>query len=275
VARFRRAAISLPFVFLLAAGTALAAGPARMGDAWRALTDGRAKDALRALGSDRASRPARLARAAAVMSTQPAVDENMREAEGIFAELAEGDDEIAAEAAYLRARLHQLHYLQPDYARAAQLYLELAARRPESHWAQLGLVKLALLRLYVPADAAGAGGDRLAPAEALLPQIHEPLLQRDLHLQIGQAGVVLKQPLRRLLPHLVAAERLGGVSGTAREDLMIQIGELSLRAGLLGQSRDYFTRYLQEYPTGLRTFAVERRLEETMRQLALAKGGAR
>ena len=56
---------------------------------------------------------------------------------------------------------------------------------------------------------------------------------------------------------------------------MVQIGELSLRAGLLEQSKEYFERYLKEYTENGRAYAVARRLEETNRQLAAAKEGAK
>lgn len=263
----RRFTLTLFILSVALSGPVFAAAQAKLDDAWRALTDGRERDAMRALDGDRSTRSAQLAQAAAVMSSQPATDQNMHAAEAVFIELAKGDDEIAEEAAYLRARIWQLHYLVPDPAKAAEIYQDLAARRPQSHWAQLGLVKLGLLKLYVLPDPA-AGADRLAPAEALLTRIHEPALQRDLHLQIGQAGVVLRQPLRRFIPHLVEADRIGGISGTAYEDLLIQLGELSLRAGLLEQSKAYFTRYLREFPAVVRTYAAQKRLEEAERQLA-------
>lgn len=249
-----------------------ATAPADLNPAWTSLANSRPKDVLRSIDGNETSRPARLARAAAWMSLQPATDDNMRAADAIFTELAQGNDEVAAEAGYLRARLQQLHYSQPDYARAAELYRELFARQPQSHWAQLGLVKLAMLELYVLPGSTPAGTDRLAPAEAVLAQIREPLLQRDLHLQIGQAGVALKQPLRRLVPHLVAADLVGGISGTAREDLIVQIGVLSLRAGLPAQAKEYFERYLREYPTNVRAYTVKLKLEEADRQLAKEGG---
>ncbi len=238
---------------------------------WRALINNRPKDVLRVYDADTAGREAQLAEGVAIMSMQPATDDNMRRAGEIFVGVAKGDDELAAQATYLQARLHQLHFQVPDYAQAAQLYQQLATRQPDSHWAQLGLVKLAMLKLYVLNIDAAVGADRLSSAEVLLKRIHEPALLRDLHLQIGQAGVVLKQPLPRILPHLVAADQAGGISGTAKEDLVVQIGELSLRAGLLEQSKDYFERYLQTYPDNLRAYAVARRLEETNRQLALKR----
>jgi tetratricopeptide (TPR) repeat protein len=267
--RLPRLTLSGLLLPLLAAG--VSASP-ELTQAWTALANGRPKDVLRVMDGTGASRPERLAWAAAQMSVQPATDDNMRAAEKVLEELAGGNDDLAAEAAYLQARLHQMYYVQPDYPRAAELYRALAARQPQSHWAQLGLVKLAMLKLYVLPDATASDADRLAPAEALLAQIHEPLLQRDLHLQIGQAGVALKQPLARLLPHLVAADRVGGISGTAHEDLIVQIGVLSLRAGLPAQAKEYFERYLREYPDNVRAWNAARLLAEANRQLAKEGG---
>jgi hypothetical protein len=260
---------------LLLPSLAGAAAPAsaELTRAWTALTNSRPQDVLRILEAESASRPEQLAWAAAQISVQPATDDHMRAAERVLERLAQGDDELAAAAAYLRARLYQLHLAQPDYPRAAELYRELAARQPSSHWAQLGLVKLAMLKLYVLPDATVAGSDRLAPAEVLLAQIHEPLLQRDLHLQIGQAGVALQQPLARLLPHLVAADRIGGISGTAQEDLIVQVTVLSLRAGLAAQTKEYGERYLREYPTNVRAWTIRRLVVEANQRLA-KEGGA-
>ncbi|MDB6168730.1 MAG: hypothetical protein JWM88_1594 [Verrucomicrobia bacterium] len=239
---------------------------------WTALANGRPNDVLRALRGGEGSRAEKLAWAAARIGGQPATDDHMRAAESVLAELARGDDELAAQAAYLRARIYQVHLSVPDYARAAELYGELARRWPGSHWSQQGLVKLAVLKLYVLPDSAAPDSDRLAPAEALLERISEPRLKRDLHLQIGQAGVVLHQPLARFLPHLVAADRIGGVSGTAREDLIVQIGVLSERSGLWSQAKDYFERYLAEYPTNVRAFTVKQKLDEATRRVAKGSG---
>lgn len=232
--------------------------------AWREILDSEPKRVLKNPVGANASREERLAEGAAWMSLQPSTDENLAKAAGIFAELAKGDDEVAAQAGYLRARLWQLHFLQPNYPRAAELYEELAARQPQSHWAQLGLVKLAMLKLYALPDVP----DRIAAAESILARINEPALQRDLHLQIGQAGVLLKESLARFLPHLIAADKIGGISGTAREDLIVQIGELSMRAGLPAQAKDYFERYLQEYPNNVRAYAAAERLAEAKQLLA-------
>lgn len=250
-----------------AVGWLAAAAPAEK--AWSEILDSDPKRVLKQPAGAYAPRETQLAEGVAWMSLQPATDDNMAKAERILARLAEGDDAIAAQAGYLQGRLWQLHYLQPDYAKAAGFYAKLAERQPQSHWAQLGLVKLAMLKLYVLPEK----GDRIAAAEAILQRVHERDLQRDLHLQIGQAGVVLKQPIPRFLSHLVAADEIGGVSGTAREDLIVQIGELSFRAGLKAQAKTYFERYLREYPDNVRAYAVRERLAEINGEPA-QQGGA-
>lgn len=254
------ARIILPLLLvgpLLAAG---AAAPADLERASNALVNSRPQDVLRQLRRDSDSRSERLIWAAGRIGAQPATDANMREAEEVLAGLEQGTDELAAQAAYLRARIYQLHQNEPDFQKAAQLYAALAERQPQSHWAQLGLVKLGMLKLYVLPDLTDPAADRLAPAEALLARISEPLLRRDLDLQIGQAGIVLHQPQARFLPHLIAADQVGGITGTAREDLIVQIGVLSERAGDWARAREYFEKYLAEYPTNVRAFTIRQKL---------------
>jgi tetratricopeptide (TPR) repeat protein len=249
-----------------------AAGPADLSPAWSALANNRPQDVLRRFHRDADARAERLAWAAGRIGMQPASDASMREAEVVLAALAQGSDDLAAEAAYLRARIFQLHLSEPDFPKAAQLYTELAARQPSSHWAQLGLVKLGMLKLYLLPDSSDPAADRLAPAEALLARITEPLLRRDLDLQIGQAGIALHQPRARYLPHLIAAERVGGITGTAGEDLIVQIGVLSERGGDWVRAREYFERYLAAYPTNVRAFNIRQKLEELNRRRAREGG---
>lgn len=241
--------------------------------AWGDIADSRSKLALVQLDrAEAADRAAQLARATATLDDQPVGDGDLRRAEATFARLAQGDDETAQQAAYLQARIWQLHFAQPDYARAAELFRALAERSPRSHWAQLGLVKLALVQLYAlpePADPAA----RLAAAAALLPRVTEPTLQRDLQLQLGQAGIFFKQPLPGIIAHLIAADRIGGTPGAAGEDLILQIGELSLRAGDDATARTYFERYLRDYEIAPRCFTVREKLEQIAARAAAAKGG--
>ena len=210
------------------------------------------------------------AQAVVAVDYQPVTQDRLREAEAAFESLARGDDEIADAAAYMQARLYQVHYQQPDYLRAAGLYRALAERHPESHWAQLGLVKLGLLVLYtLPEPSAPA--ERIAAATALLARIHEEKLQRDLHLQIARAGTFYEQPLDTVLAHLIEVNRIGGLVGQVPEDLAVELGELSLRAGHYAQARTYFEAYLRDFTPNLRSVTVRRRLEDLAALEAKAK----
>ena len=220
---------------------------------------------------DAPTREQEFAQAVVVIDYQPVTPDRLHEAEAVLARLAQGDDEIADAAAYMQARLYQVHYQQPDPVRAAALYRALADRHPASHWARLGLVKLGLLLLYtLPEPAAPA--ERIAAATALLPRIKEEKLQRDLHLQIAHAGTFYEQPLDTVLPHLIEVDRIGGLVGQAPEDLAIELGELSLRAGHYAQARAYFEAYLRDFTPNQRSVTVRRRLEDLAALEAKAKG---
>ena len=231
--------------------------------AWQLMANHLVRDASIRLDriKDAPTREQAFAQAVVAVDYQPVTQDRLREAEATFATLARGDDEIANAAAYMQARLYQVHFQQPDFARAAELYRALAEKRPASHWAQLGLVKLGLLLLYaLPEPSTPAA--RIGAATALLARIHEEKLQRDLHLQIARAGTFYEQPLDTVLPHLIEVNRIGGLVGQAPEDLALELGELSFRAGHYEQSRSYFEAYLRDFIPNLRAMTVRRRLEE-------------
>lgn len=255
----------LPLLGLVLAGacSVLRAADADVTAAWELVGRHLANDALVGLAKQRAdgSREAAFAEAVVRMDSQPVTEPGLRSVEARLAELARGDDEIADASAYLIGRLYQAHFFTPDYARAAEEYERLAAKSPGSYWAQLGLVKLALLRLFLlpePAEPAA----RVAAAEALLPRIHRPELQRDAHIVIGRAGLFHQQPLDAVLAHLVEADRIGGLAMLKRGELQIQIGELSRRAGRWEQARVYFQRFVDENDVDGRVHTVKVKLAE-------------
>lgn len=215
--------------------------------------------------SDNDASATRLARVLFGMSRPPISKQDFEKYQTELTALAGTGCEIADLALYLRARLFQVHLVPADYEQAAALYLKLGARSPTSHWSQLGFVKLGLMRLYAPQDR-DQGRDRLAEAEALLAMIVEPALKRDLHLQIGWAGLHYGWPLSQVIPHLKAADRVGGLMGMIPENLTIQIAELSFRNGETADARMYFERFLCEFPTSVKRYNVEQRLADVTRK---------
>lgn len=212
-----------------------------------------------------------LARAILDLARPPIAEGDWQKIEPVLAQLAQGDDEIAAQALYLHARMYQVHKSVPDYPRAEALYRELARRWPGSHWAQLGYVKLGLFKLFSVREPQDARV-RLQQVGVLLAEIQEPSLRRDLQLQMGWAGLFYELPYDEVLPPLIAAEAVGGMMGITPEDLTTQIGELSFRAGRLEQAKYYFEKFLEAYPSNTRRFNVSQRLTEV--RAALAKSEA-
>lgn len=211
------------------------------------------------------ARARELAEAVLALARPPLTEGDWEKLEPEFVRLAAGEDDVAAQALYLQARMHQVQKAVPDYARANELYGELARRWPVSHWTQLSYVKRGFVALYggeVPARK------RIADAEELLAKITEPSLRRDLQLQIGWAVLEYELPLNEALPHLIAADEVGGLMGITPEDLVIQIGELSLRVGDAARAKRYFERFLRDYPTNPKCFNVTQRLAEANNMLA-------
>jgi hypothetical protein len=234
---------------------------------WNSIADSQPAEAQAALRQVELidARERALAGVVVALTRLPLTGDRLRELDLVLADLTAEVDDLSARALYLRARLHQVHSTPANYARAGELYRELAQRHPASHWAQLGLVKLGLISLYALPETADPA-DRLAKVAALLGAITEPALRRDLQMQIGWAGLFYNRPLDEVLPHLIAAERTGGLFALVPEDLVLQIGELSLRAGQYEQARTYFDRFLREYPVSLRRYNVQQRMLELVRR---------
>lgn len=238
----------------------------RLPSAWELVARHLPGDAQAQLGRARSTpgREEQFLRATILIDLQPVTEERLRAAERTLATLASGDDEIACASAYLVGRLYQTHFPARDPARAAREFEQLAARHPRSYWAQLGLVKLALLRLYaLPEPAAPAA--RLAGAAALLERITAPELKRDLHLLLGRARLFHHQP--GALDDLLAGESIGGLAGVPRADLQIQIAELSRREGRWEQARRHFQLFLDENEVDARAYQVKMKLAEIAAQL--------
>lgn len=261
-------------VFLCCGSRVVLAADETLPEAWQALADNRAKDAFILLDAKKPgdNRERELARATTMLDAQPVDDAQLRTAEGIFVELAKGDDEIAQVASYLRARLRHVHGPRLDLEEAARLYREVAERWPQSHWGQLALVKVGLLALYAAPEPKGVR-ERIANVTKLLERIQEPPLRRDLQFQIGRAGTFFELPPAEVLPYLEAADEIGGLGALTQQDLTAELGELSFRAGRWTKAKKYFERYLAQYPDA-RKYTVEQRLKQIEAKLAGAQEAA-
>lgn len=256
-------------VVLLSCLTALpAVADPHLAEAWRKVAGHLYTEAGLVLRGAEESRERELAEAVMLAAQQPTTDERLREVERRLRALAEpADDAVSAAALYLAGRLHQVHYSRADHVQAAKYYEAAATRFPTSHWAQLGLMKLALLQLYMLPEPGGPEG-RLAKAAAVLPRVTIPQLRRDLLIVLGRTRIFYEQPLDEVLSDLLAADAIGGLTGPALGEFLLQIAELSLRADHLRQSRNYFMRYLELNTADPRAYTANERLKQIEARLA-------
>lgn len=233
-----------------------------LAEAWRLVAGNLPNEAAAALKASTSDDPRERALAEAVVlaARQPLTDERLIEAERRLNALAAERDEAGAAALYLAGRLHQLHFSTPDLPGAAAYYRRLADYQPESPWAQLGLVKLAVLTLYVLPEPAGPVA-RIAAAESLLPRVSLPPLRRDLLIVLGRARLFHDVQPEQARENLLAADNIGGLTGLAEADVTLQIGELCFRAGDDARAQDYFERFLKANDADPRGFQVQTRLE--------------
>lgn len=255
-------------VAFLVASTVSVATAQTLADGWRALGDYRAEEAVRIFerlgrGVDAAAgREARFGQAVALLARQPITPVQVETARGIFAGLAEtATDDVGLGARFYLARIAQHHAAQPDEVAAARLYRELIELRPDSVWAQTALSRLAILQIYA-LDPALAPAERVARAERLIPVARGPAAQSELHWLVAEAMFHYRLPPLPALPHLLAAERLGRLDAVTHADVLVQIAELSLKAGNPAQARTYFQKLLDTYPRDQRGYMVKRKLAE-------------
>ena len=102
----------------------------------------------------------------------------------------------------------------------------------------------------------------MAKAERLIPVARGPAAQSELHWLVAEAMFHYRLPPLPALPHLLAAERLGRLDAVTHADVLVQIAELSLKAGNPAQARTYFQKLLDTYPRDQRGYMVKRKLAE-------------
>lgn len=171
---------------------------------------------------------------------------------------AGGDDAIASASRYLLGRIAQIYRAEADVALAADYYRALIGRPGRGHWSDIARVKLAVLILY--ALPAANTAERISDAEALLPGATDPPAVRDLHRVLGRAVMFYNLPPADALRHLLAADEIGGLTGTSGADQLVQIGELAWDTGDEVLAEKYYGRLREEYPRDPRIFLMNQRL---------------
>jgi hypothetical protein len=239
---------------------------AQLLDGWQALKDYRAERALNVFDAAQdhpeaaTAREARFGRAVALLDDQPVTSAKLDEAHRLFSELAgSGTDDFAQGARFFLGRIAQHHATQSDPAEARRQYRQLLNEHVDSIWAQTAISRLALLEIYA-LNLEQPPADRIAATEDLLGYTRTPTAESELRYVIANAIFFYRLPSTSALQHLLAAEHLGRLGWNERRDVLVQIAELSRRAGNARQAAEYYRKFLAENPRDQRHYIVQERL---------------
>lgn len=194
------------------------------------------------------------------LDQQPLSESRLDEAEKRFQALlaVEDNDEIARASRYLLGRIAQVFRAQPDVRLAAKYFRGLVEQPGPGEWEEQARLKLAVLTLYALPIKTPA--ERIAMAETYASAARDPLTVRDMHRLLARAILFYNFPPESALEHLLAADKIGGLSGTQGADQLVQIGELAWDAGRKDLTAQYYDRLQNEYPRDPRIFIMQERL---------------
>ncbi|HEY9250863.1 MAG TPA: hypothetical protein VIO38_17100 [Rariglobus sp.] len=209
-----------------------------------------------ASGADR--RTVRYGEAVSLLNVQPRTHANIDKAYALFEEIrsTSPDDDLGIASRYMQGRIEQVQRATPDLAKADAIFSGLGRDHPAHPVAQRARVKLALIRLYADIDAAerrrrydefSAGAASLTDAGAKV----------QMHLLLGEFARRLHYGHEQEFAHLLAADEAGVTKRRLQGELLVRIGDLARLTGRPGVARDYYTRYLEQFPRTDRRSLIE------------------
>jgi len=260
--RIRRRALAVFLTVFPAVLTAMGAPDQAVTRGWAAVQNLRFQEARSLFRNSPAdnrdsARSARLGEAVAMVQMQPTTREKIGNALVILDRLIREapESEISIQAAYLKARIIQLHPFDPDPAAAIPLYLDLTEQHPETLLGQLAFVKACALRLYDPDIADDERPFEAVSTDAAL--LSDPDVLRCYHLMMAEASQRLGYDDAFSLRHYMEAYDAGLTKPDLRANVLARIILLSRR---LGDRRTALARarvFLTEFPRDIRTTVME------------------
>jgi hypothetical protein len=230
--------------------------------AWEAASLGLSESAWQALPPAGPSRERTLTEAVILLNRSPISDRQLDRADQLLAALSAGEssDVISDAALFYRGRILQVHRAVPDLKAACAIYERLWRLSPDSHWAQRGLVELAIGTLY--GSASDPTGDDVLGLEKRGQRLTFPDARRDFHLVLADYYLAALQPAApsSALSHLLAAEASGAVIPQQCGDLWIRIGRLSERVDNRAQALRFYELFVASYTRDNRLTLVKNRI---------------
>ena len=204
-----------------------------------------------------------LARAISLMGMQPRTAKNLDSAYQLLETVARSRDadETVLWAIYYQARIDQIHRSPPDFVRAAMHYRTLIDRYPDSMAAQLGFVKLAILRLYV-LEEIPIHQQVLADLESESSFLSYPLAVREFHVTLADAYLFFDVSKYKALDHLITARNQRHLTLIDNGDDVARIGNLAYFLERYDLAMKSYREFLEIDPKATEVFLLRERLLE-------------
>lgn len=217
------------------------------------------------LGGDQpdGDREARFGYAATLINVQPKTDANLQRATDVFESLIEADpnDDFAAYSRFLLGRIEEIHRLDPNTAKAVEIYRALLDDMPENRYAQWALPKLAALLLF---DLEAPVGDRsgIIEVETRAAKLTDPASIRDTQFAIAQYYTDFEPNDEKVLEANLIAIDAGVERRAARGNVFFRTGEIARELGRYDVARQSYQNFLDTFARENRRTFVQRRFDE-------------
>jgi tetratricopeptide (TPR) repeat protein len=249
----------------MAGASGIAVTQPERAEAWRLLADGDAAAAAADFGRH-GDREARVGLGTALLAVQPRTAAGLERARQILEAVVEEriQDDWSVMAAFLLARWHQVHAIEPDAAEGERRLIALLMERAGHPWADAAAPKLAISWLKSGLDEVeyARREERLA---ALLLQVRDPAALRDTRLVMADSALRRGGDHARALPHYRAlAAEAEELRPSLRARVLFQVAESAAALGLDEEAVAGWRRFFTEFPNDSRSGEASRRLKEVL-----------
>lgn len=209
-----------------------------------------------------AGRERKLGEAVTLLNVQPRTEGNISKAAEMLQELTSTNtlDDVDTFARFFLARILEMHQTPRDFAKARAAYLDLFKLRPGAPVAEFAASKVVLIDLYdniPPAEFER----RLGELEKLEPLFKTSLGRREFHSNIGMACAELSGPDRKIIEHLVAADKEGYTQWQTESVVWVLIGATAEKMGDKELAKQYYGKFVAKYKRDNRCYTILEKLK--------------
>lgn len=171
-------------------------------------------------------------------------------------------DEVGCWAGYFLGRWQQLYEIPANYDEALSWYRQVYEAGDDNYVAQLARLKATGVELYAPLSNEPNREARIEWALLHLTYVTEPGIRVAYILVLADGLLLHGAPDELVLGYLEEAWSLGVPVPQYRAKTLGQLGTLAHSLGRIDVARNYYEKFLYEFPNDIRTRRIRDQLEE-------------